>query len=109
MGADAHLDLAVGDHADVVGRLGVRRRTTLDRAVLEAEDRAVPRARDGPAAHLALVERSAAVRAAVVQRLELALVADEQDRRPVRQRAARRPFGQLRLADAGARPLLDVL
>src|SRR3954468_17528202 len=68
--------------SDLVRRLGARGGPALDRAVAQAEARAVAAALDRLAVELArLGKRAAAVRAAVVDRVHVLAVADEQHRR----------------------------
>jgi hypothetical protein len=66
-----------------------------DRPVGEREDAVVQRAGDRPLAQIALVQRAAAVRAAVREREQLAALAHEHHRRAVGLGAARLPGRQL--------------
>ena len=93
-------------HADLPGRLRICRGSALDRAVGEPEARSMQRAGDAAVGQLALVERPAAVHAAVRQRVDLAAVTRDAARRRRRpRRGATRPrAGPIRAARASSPP-----
>src|SRR6266403_1453182 len=75
---DLHFDLYVRSlHADRVARNAARRGWAEYGAGLDVVDGSVPRARDLLARYLALTERTAAVRAAVVNGVEAAVHVEE--------------------------------
>src|SRR5215208_2232263 len=77
----------------MVARLeyGLRRsrRTAFDRAVAKIEPRAVAGAGDGLALDLTAAEQAAAMRAAIVQRVQVTVVPEQQNGRVARHRAGR--------------------
>src|SRR5262245_24648314 len=83
-----HLDAAVAVAGLEYG-LRCRCRAALDRAVAKVEARAVAGAGDGLAVDLTAAEQAAAMRAAIVQRVEVAVVPDQQNGRVARHRAGR--------------------
>ena len=89
-------------------RLRVGGGPALHAAVGEPEDGAVQRADDAAVLDLALVERPAAVRAAVGERVHLALPARDDDPDAVHLGVARLALGQVGLAQHG-RPLVRAL
>src|SRR5215204_7638364 len=94
------LDDAVAD-ADVPPRLRVRGGAADDAAVLEPEDRPVPRARDAAVVQLALVERAAAVPAAVRERVHGAVPPGDEHPDATHLGVARLALGQLLVAQRG--------